>query len=195
MNQADRSINFPAQVNRGDHIRGSASARVTLIEYGDFGCPACGQAYHAVKILLKHFGDDLRFIFRHFPLREAHPHAEMAAEAAESAGAQHKFWPMHDLLFENQLHLKEKSLRIYADSLELDMARYDQDLDDHIYLQRIQESIESGMRGDIRSTPAFFVNGVLHDVSFDLDHLGLAIATELADRQRHKSPSMIRDIA
>lgn len=195
MNQPERSIIFPARVNRGDHIRGSASARVTLIEYGDFACPACGQAYHAVKILLKHFGDDLRFVFRHFPLREAHPHAEMAAEAAESAGAQNKFWPMHDLLFENQLHLKEKNLRIYADSLELDMARYDQGLDDHIYLQRIQESIESGVRGDIRSTPAFFVNGVLHDVSFGLEQLEPAIATELADRQNHQAPSLIRGVS
>jgi len=178
-------IVFPTPVNHSDHIRGSASARVTLIEYGDFECPACGQAYHAVEIFLKHFGDDLRFVFRHFPLREVHPHAELAAEAAESAGAQHKFWPMHDLLFENGLHLKENNLRSYADSLELDMARYDQDLDDHNYLQRIQESIESGIRGGIRSTPAFYVNGALHDVSFGLDHLELVIATKLADRQRH----------
>jgi len=185
MNQPESLIVFPAPVNYSDHIRGSASARVTLIEYGDFECPACGQAYHAVRILLKHFGDDLRFVFRHFPLREVHPHAELAAEAAESAGAQHKFWPMHDLLFENELHLKENNLRRYADSLELDMARYDQDLDDHNYLQRIQESIESGIRGGIRSTPAFYVNGALHDVSFGLDHLELAIATKLADRQRH----------
>jgi len=195
MNQAERSTVFPAAVNRGDHIRGSASARVTLIEYGDFACPACGQAFHAVKILLKRFGDDLRFVFRHFPLREAHQHAELAAEAAESAGAQRKFWPMHDLLFENQLHLKEKNLRSYADSLELDMARYDQDLDGHIYLQRIQESIESGVRGDIRSTPAFYFDGVVHDVSFGLEQLEPAIATELARKRRQKAPSTINEIS
>jgi protein-disulfide isomerase len=186
---------FPARVSQIDHVLGSASAKITLIEYGDFECTSCGQAYHAVKILLNRFGGDLRFVFRHFPLRLAHPHAELAAEAAETAGAQHKFWPMHDLLFENQLHLKEKNLRSYAEKLELDLLRYDQEIDDHTYLQRIQESIENGTQGNIRSTPAFFVNGVLHDVSFDLERLDLAIASELAHRARSKTPPAIHDIS
>src|SRR6476660_6798241 len=110
MNQGAVSPNALAvPVNHSDHFLGSHAARVTVVEYGDFECPSCGQAYPAVKIMLKHFGDKLRFVYRHFPLREVHPHAELAAEAAEAAGAQHKFWRMRDLLFENQLDLKAKS--------------------------------------------------------------------------------------
>jgi len=179
MDQQTRPITLTAAVNHNDHVKGPSSAKVTLIEYGDFECPACGQAYHAVKILLIHFGDNIRFVFRHFPLREQHPHAELAAETAEAAGAQHEFWPMHDLLFENQLHLKEKSLRQYAEKLELDMAKYDHDINDHIYLQRVQESMQGGTRFGIESMPAFFINGVLHDVSFGLEHLQEAIEAEL----------------
>jgi protein-disulfide isomerase len=172
-----------------DHIRGLASARVTLIEYGDFECAACGQAYHAVNILLAHFGKDLRFIFRNFPLLEQHPHAELAAETAEIAAAQHQFWPMHDLLFENQAHLKPKNLRAYAQQLDLDMVRYDLELKDHIYLQRVQESIASGVRGEVKSSPAFFVNGVVHDVSFGLEHLESAINDELVLLRQSPSPA------
>jgi len=186
MEQRARPIALTVPVNPNDHIRGSASAIVTLIEYGDFECPACGQAYHAVKILLKHFGDEVRFVFRHFPLREEHPHAELAAEAAEAASAQHNFWPMHDLLFENQLHLKEKNLRQYAEKLELDMARYDQDIRDHIYLQRVQEDIQEGGRSRIESSPAFFIDGALHDVSFGLEQLEQALEAEVRDRRRSK---------
>ena len=177
---------FPAKVSQIDHVLGAASAKITLIEYGDFECTSCGQAYHAVKILRNRFGGDLRFVFRHFPLRLAHPHAELAAEAAETAGAQHKFWPMHDLLFENQLHLKEKNLRQYAEKLELDMARYDQDIRDHIYLQRVQEDIQEGGRSRIESSPAFFIDGALHDVSFGLEQLEQALEAEVRDRRRSK---------
>lgn len=187
MEQQARPVTLTASVSPSDHIRGSASAKVTVIEYGDFQCPACGQAHHAIKILLKRFGDEVRFVFRHFPLREEHPHAELAAEAAEAAGAQHGFWPMHDLLFENQLHLKEKNLRQYAEKLELDLGRYDQEMRDHIYLQRVQESIESGTRSGISSSPAFFVNGVLTDVSFGLEHLEQAIEAELGRRRKSKT--------
>jgi protein-disulfide isomerase len=179
MNQPSKPTTLTVPVNRSDHIRGSESAKVTLIEYGDFECATCGQAYHAVKILLDHFGSRVRFVFRHFPLREAHPHAELAAEAAESAGAQDKFWPMHDLLFENQLHLKAKTLRQYAEKMELDLVRFDHEMNDHLYLQRIQESIQSGKKSKVRSTPAFFINGVLHDVSFGLEQLQQAIETAL----------------
>lgn len=179
MSQQARPITLAVPLNQTDHIRGSESAQVTVIEYGDFECPTCGQAYHAVKILLDLFGDRLRFAFRHFPLREAHPHAELAAEAAETAGAQDKFWSMHDLLFENQLHLKEKNLRQYAEKVELDLVRYDYEMSDHVYLQRVQEHIESGTTSKIRSTPAFFINGVLHDVSFGFEELQRAIEAEL----------------
>jgi protein-disulfide isomerase len=166
-------------VSGSDHVLGPETARITLLEYGDFECPNCGQAYPGVKILRKHFGERMRFVFRHFPLREVHPHAELAAEAAETAGAQHKFWPMHDLLFENQLHLKAKNLRRYAEEAKLDLERYDYEMSDHVYLQRVQEHIDSGTRSGVRSTPTFFVNGVVHDVSFGLEHLEEALEAEL----------------
>jgi protein-disulfide isomerase len=163
-----------------DHVQGAASAPVTLIEYGDYECPSCLQAVAALNIMLPHFGESLRFAFRHFPLREVHPHAELAAEAAEAAGAQGKFWPMHDLLFANPHHLKEKHLQGYAAQLGLDMARYENEMKDHVYLQRVQEQIASGQRLAIRSTPAFYVNGVFCDVSFGLQHLHQAVERALA---------------
>jgi protein-disulfide isomerase len=163
-----------------DHVQGGPRAAVTLIEYGDYECPACFQANSALKVILPQFGDDLRFAFRHFPLREVHPHAELAAEAAEAAGAQGKFWPMHDLLFSNQHHLKEKHLQGYAAQLGLDMARYENEMKDRVYLQRVQEQIASGRHLAIRSTPAFYVNGVFTDVSFGLQHLHQAIERALA---------------
>ncbi len=166
-------------VNHSDHFKGSHSAKVTVVEYGDFECPSCGQAYPAMKILLEYFGDDVRFVFRHFPQREVHPHAELAAEAAEAAGAQHKFWTMHDLLFENQLHLKANSLRQYAARAELDLERYEYEMGDHLYLQRVQEHLQSGDKSGVRSTPTFFVNGAVQDVSFGLELLQAAIDAAL----------------
>lgn len=166
-------------VNHTDHFLGPASAKVTIVEYGDFECPSCGQAYPAVQLLLKHFEARVRLVFRHFPLREVHPYAELAAEAAEAAGAQQKFWQMHNLLFEHQLHLKANSLRQYAGKVELDLERYDHDMRDHIYLQRVQEHIDSGIRSGVRATPTFFVNDVMHDISFGLQPLQTAIDAAL----------------
>ena len=171
MNPPTNPFTLAAPVTHIDHVLGPPSARVTLVEYGDFECPSCGQAHHAVKILLKHFGDRLRFVFRHFPLVDVHPHAELAAEAAEAAAAQRKFWPMHDLLFERQLHLKPKQLRQYASELELDLERYDYEMGDHVYLQRVKEHMAGGAASGIRATPAFFVNGAIHDVSFGIERL------------------------
>ena len=166
-------------VSSSDHVLGQESARVTLVEYGDFECPSCGQVYPAVRLLRQHFGDRVRFVFRQFPLREVHHHAEAAAEAAEAAGAQHKFWLMHDLLFENQLHLKAQSLRQYAQEVELDLERYDYEMSDHVYLQRVQEDIESGIKSGVRSTPTFFINGAVHDVSFGIEKLRNALEAAL----------------
>ena len=122
-----------------DHCLGPDHVPVTLVEYGDFECPNCKQAAPAVKILLERFKGQVRLVFRHFPLEEVHPHALNAAEAAEAAGAQGKFWEMHDLLFDNQRHLKQQQLRGYAERLQLDMARYTAEMDDEIYRQRIRE--------------------------------------------------------
>ena len=163
-----------------DHVQGKPSAPVTLVEYGDYECPSCFQATAALKIMMGHFGDDLRFVFRHFPLREVHPHAELAAEAAEAAGAQGQFWPMHDLLFANQHRLKDKHLQGYALELGLDMARFENEMRDRVYLQRVQEQISSGQHLALRSTPAFYVNGAFADVSFGLQHLHEAVERALA---------------
>jgi protein-disulfide isomerase len=162
-----------------DHIRGPASAQVTLIEYGDFECPACSEAHGALNVIFAQFGRQLRFVFRHFPLRESHSHAELAAEAAEAAGAQGKFWPMHEMLFANAQHLKEKHLLDYARQLGLDLPRYQNEMDDHVYLQRVQEHMRGARHLGVHSTPAFYVNGVFVDVASGLQHLHEAIDKEL----------------
>jgi protein-disulfide isomerase len=171
-------IDLAVPVQRMDHSLGAEHAPVTVVEYGDFECPSCKNAAPAVKMLLGNFTERVLLIFRHFPLEEPHPHALGAAEAAECAGAQGKFWEMHDLLFENQAHLKPKHLRGYAEQLGLDMARYTAELDDHVYLQRIREHIDGGKRSHVRGTPGFFVNGTIQDVSFGLH--ALFDATEAA---------------
>ena len=163
-------------VGKTDHAAGPPHATVTLVEYGDFQCPNCKQAAPAVKMLQQRFEGKLRFVFRHFPLEEVHADALCAAEAAESAGAQGKFWEMHDLLFENQQHLDTKHLRSYAERLDLDMARYVAEMDDEIYRQRIREHLAGGKASGVRATPTFFVNGKLHDVSYGVHSLGDAIA-------------------
>jgi protein-disulfide isomerase len=158
-----------------DHVLGPAHAPVTVVEYADFECPNCKQAAPAVKLLLERFAERVRFAFRQFPLEEVHPHALLAAEAAECAGAQGQFWPMHDLLFEHQLHLKTNQLHGYAERLRLDMARYTAELDDQVYLQRIREHQRSGRDSGVRGTPTFFVNGKVQDVSFGIHALFHAV--------------------
>jgi protein-disulfide isomerase len=176
--QSDRDFTLTPD-KKTDHILGPESASVTLIEYGDLECPSCRQAQEVVAHVRQHFAQKLRFVFRHFPLREVHPHAELAAEAAEAAGAQGKFWPYVDLLFEHQSHLKEKSLFTYAEQLELDMVRFHAEMKDHVYLQRVNEHIDLGNRLALRATPTFFVNGELVDVSFGFQRLEQAIEQKL----------------
>lgn len=162
-----------------DHVIGPEHAPVTVVEYGDFECPNCKQAAPAVKLLLQRFSEQVRFIYRHFPQETLHPHALRAAEAAECAAGQGKFWRMHDLLFANQDHLEGKHLRRYAEQLELDMARYESEMDDEVYRQRIREHIDGGLRSHMKSTPGFFVNGIIVDVSFGLRSLFDATAAAL----------------
>ncbi len=165
-------------VTATDHTLGPDHAPVTVVEYGDFECPNCKQAAPAVKLLLERFAERVRFAYRHFPLEDVHPHALMAAQAAECAGGQGKFWEMHDLLFAHQDHLKPKQLQGYAEQLGLDMARYAAEMDDEVYLQRVREHIDSGMKSGVRGTPGIFVNGRIVDVSFGLR--GMFDATEAA---------------
>ena len=174
-------IDLAVSISAADHVIGPDHAPVTVVEYGDFECPNCKQAAPAVKLLLERFAERVRFVFRHFPQETLHPHALRAAEAAECASAQARFWQMHDLLFANQDHLQGKHLREYAERLDLDMARYDAEMDDEIYLQRIREHVASGYKSHLKSTPGFFVNGIIIDVSFGLR--SLFDATETAIKQ------------
>lgn len=166
-------------MNATDHILGAPHASVAVVEYGDFECPNCKQAAPAVKMLLEHFKGRIRFAYRNFPLEEVHPHALAASEAAECAGAQERFWPMHDLLFDSQPHLKLPQLRSYADRLQLDMPRYDLEMDDHVYLQRVREHMQGGRESGVRATPTFFVNGKVKDVSFGMRSLFDAVEAAL----------------
>lgn len=158
-------------INNEDHVLGSAGAPIKVVEYGDFECPTCKQAAPSVKLLLKRFENQVLFAYRHFPQEPVHPHALQAAEAAECAGAQGRFWEMHDLLFANQAHLDTRHLFGYAERLDLDQARFTAEMDDEVYLQRIREHIAGGRSSHLRATPGFFVNGVVVDVSFGLHAL------------------------
>jgi protein-disulfide isomerase len=173
-------------ISPADHVIGPPHAPVTVVEYGDFECPNCKQAVPVVKLLLNRFKERIHFVYRHFPLEEVHPHALYAAETAESAAAQGKFWPMHDLLFRSQPHLKPNQLGSYAERLELDMANYASDMKEHIYLQRIREHEQSGRESGVRSTPTFFINRRLHDVSFGLESLLDAVEAALGPPPRAK---------
>jgi protein-disulfide isomerase len=166
-------------VGAGDHALGPPHAPVTLVEYGDFECPRCKQAAGAVKLLIAHFGPQLRYVFRHFPLEEIHPHALLAAEAAECAGAQGEFWRMHDVLFEQQAHLERERLLDYARTLALDMGRFAADLDNDIHLPRVREHQRDGRSSGVRATPGFFVNGQVRDVSYELHSLVEAVESAL----------------
>jgi protein-disulfide isomerase len=170
------SMTLAIPVEPTDHMLGSEHARVTVVEYGDFECPSCKVAATTPKLLLERFPSRIRFVFRHFPLQEAHPHALMAAEASEAAAAQGKFWSMYDVLFQNQAHLKDKDLQRYAADLGLDMARYTAEMDDHIYLQKVREHVEGGRRCHIRATPTFFVDGIVQDISFGMKALHDSVA-------------------
>jgi protein-disulfide isomerase len=159
-----------------DHSQGAEHARVTVVEYGDFQCPSCKVAATTPTLLMERFPNKVRFIFRHFPIAEAHPHAMLAAEAAEAAAAQGMFWPMYHMLFDNQAHLGEKNLLRYAGEVGLGLTRYVAEMDDHIYLQKVREQMDGGRRSHIRATPTFFINGALQDISFGMKALHDAVA-------------------
>jgi protein-disulfide isomerase len=161
--------------NDRDHIQGPADAAVTLVEYGDYECPYCGAAYPIVKELQARMGDRLRFVFRNFPITTSHPHAEQAAEAAEAASAQGRFWEMHDLLYENQRRLRDQDLHSYAEQLGLDVEQFDKDLAGHVHAPRVREDFMSGVRSGVNGTPSFYVNGARHDDSYDLETLLAAL--------------------
>ena len=159
------SVDLVVPVAAIDHARGAADARVTIVEYGDFECPICRAVEPGVRVILDRWPAAARIVYRHFPIESAHPHALIAAEAAEAAAAQGQFWPMHDRLLLQGAHLDRKSLTGYAESLGLDMPLFRASLNDEIYRQRVREQMDGALRSHVRATPAFYVNGRVCDVS------------------------------
>jgi protein-disulfide isomerase len=175
------ALTVPVSEDR-DHIQGPADAAVTLVEYGDYECPYCGAAYPIIKEVQARMGERLRFVFRNFPITTSHPHAEQAAEAAEAAASQGRFWDMHDLLYENQGHLRDQDLRAYAEKLGLDVERFDKDLAEHVHAARVHEDFMSGVRSGVNGTPTFYVNGARHDDSYEVETLLAALERAAASQ-------------
>ena len=165
-------------VTQSDHHQGPLDAGIVLVEYGDYQCPYCGEEYPHLKKVQKHFGDRMCFVFRNFPLTQAHPYAERAAEFAEAAATVGKFWPMHDMLYENQDALDDDSLVGYARELGLDDDLIRSALDD-AYIERIRRDFSGGVRSGVNGTPCLFVNGVRYNGERDADSL-IALFNEIS---------------
>jgi len=162
-------------ITEHDHVQGAAAAPVTLVEYGDFECPYSREAVKTVQVLQREFGGELRFVYRHFPLAEKHPHAIQAAEAAEAAAAQGDFWSMYVMLFAHQGELEYRDLMDYAGRLELDKASFGEALKTHKYFDRVRADVATGRQSGVTGTPTFFVNGRRQDGNDDVRALTSAI--------------------
>ncbi len=158
-------------VSERDHSQGPATAAVTLVQYGDYECPYTRQSTTIVRAIQQQLGDQLRFVFRNFPLTEIHPHALHAALAAEAAAAQGKFWQMHDAIFHHQHTLEDADLEQFAEAVGLDLQQYARALADQRALARIEEDVEGGERSGVQGTPTFFINGILYRGSWEHDAL------------------------
>jgi protein-disulfide isomerase len=163
----------PVEPDR-DHLRGPADAQITLVEYGDFQCPHCGRAEPVLRELVSEFGD-VRYVWRHLPLLDVHPRAQLAAEAAEAAHAQGAFWPMHDLLLEHQDRLSSDDVVGYAERLGLDVERFAKDLRSHRWADRVAGDVESADLSGVSGTPTFFVNGQRQPAPYDIANLSRAV--------------------
>jgi len=167
-----------APVTHEDHAQGRQdAAAVTLLQHGDYECPYTRLSRHSINALQREFPDTVRFVFRHFPMAEIHPHARAAAFAAEAAGRQGDLWTMHEYLFEHQRALRDADLHQYATDLKLEPVRFERDRTSPEVVRRIDRYRASGKRSGIMGTPTFYVNGVRHDGSFDVDSLRAAVAT------------------
>jgi protein-disulfide isomerase len=171
-------------VSPADHMLGPREAPITLVEYGDFECPNCRAAAPVIRGLIESLGDRLRFVFRHFPIVLSHDHAQKAAEASEAAGAQGKFWEMHDLLFEHQDDLDRESLVEYARTLGLDVERFGRELLEGRYADRVYHDKAGGEVSGVSWTPTFFVNGERYPIARDLDGLVREVEQRAKDRPR-----------
>jgi protein-disulfide isomerase len=160
-----------------DHVLGSPEALVTLVEYGDYECPQCGSAYPIVEEIRREAGDQLLFAFRNFPLTRTHEHAEMAAEAAEAAAAQQRFWEMQRILFTHQSQLATSNLLQYGSWLEMDTEQFRDALKTHAFRDRVHDDFMSGVRSGVNGTPTFFINGARYDGPVDLSSFSIAVGT------------------
>jgi protein-disulfide isomerase len=172
-------------IDENDHVLGPADAPVTLVEYGDFQCPHCRAAHFYMKNVLATMGEDMRFVFRHMPLTQIHPMAQPAAEAAEAAGAQGKFWPMHELIYENQDLLSPALLMRLGQRLGLDMQRFTDDLASHRFLSKVKEDFMGAVRSGAAGTPSFFIDGEPYEGGFDDESLIDALRFAAQGRASH----------
>lgn len=164
-------------LNAQDHVQGRPDAPIQLVEYGDYECPFCGRAHLIVKAV-RAMGDDLVFAFRNFPLSQVHPHALRAAHAAEAAGLQDRFWPMHDLLFENQQFLEDEHLFRYAGLIGCNLDQFAEDIDSDEVAEKVRSDFLSGARSGVNGTPTFFINGERYEGSWEPEVL-LSVLQEL----------------
>ena len=172
-------VSLTIAVGKEDHVQGPVTAPLTLVEYGDYECPYCGAAYPMVKAIAKRFGSKLRVVFRNMPLNEMHPNAELAAEAAEAAAAQGKFWEMHDALYEHQSELGPELVRTLARRLHLDEARLEDDLTSRRFRDHVRRDFMGGVRSGGAGTPTFFINGERYDGVLDEESLAAALQRQI----------------
>jgi NhaA family Na+:H+ antiporter len=181
-------------VNERDHAQGPADAPVTLVEYGDYQCPHCRLTYYNIKRLQKRLGDRLRYVYRHLPIASIHPDAQLAAEAVEAAGAQGKFWDMHDQLYGHP-DLGKAHIMAYAEEIGLDMVRFREELEQRVHRDKVQEDFDSGIRSGVNGTPTFFLNGERYDGSWDTESLLELVQKPLGVRVRLLGQDFARQAA
>lgn len=175
------SILLKPPVNSTDHIRGNSNAPLELVEYGDFECSDCGHAYPIIKTIQQTLGDDLKFVFRNFPLTQIHPHAINAAVAAEAAALQNKFWEMHDMILQNQKHLESEDLLVYAIKIGLDPNQFENDMQNNALRAKVEADFESGVRSGVNRTPSFFINGVKYEGASEANELIYYLKNKLSE--------------
>lgn len=180
MPSKQRPPDLKEPVSTTDHARGPSDAAVTVIEYVDFECPDCRRVAPGVELLLKHFDGRVRVVCRHFPVEEIHAHALQAAEAAECAASQGRFWEMSALLLSSQLRLDLDLLHNLGERLALNMTRFREELTTHVHVPKIRAQRAGGVRSGVRGTPGFFVDGIIQDVSFGMRSLFDAVEARLA---------------
>lgn len=176
-------------VNNTDHIFGNENAHLELVEYGDYECPHCGRAYPIVKDITRQLGDNLKFVFRNFPLSNVHPHAVSAAVATEAAALQGKYWEMHDIIFENQQTLEVEHLFLFAHKVGLNLERFKTDIQDEALNDKVEKDFYGGLRSGVNATPTFFINGQKYDGDWSGHHLLNYLQTVLAEVTASTSPT------